>query len=516
MAVSLGMGEVMAEFSYYNLRALRDQPRIRENWAESLILILQRISVIERILGQPVSQWYGTDPVTGTYYGPPAESNFAHDRITTEGAPDQWYLRDRIDQLREIGGAPPFPWRYTPSLEEYTNKSRKVGLDARQLLEMLQAIGRVLYTQPIGSMLRHTIDYVKNYDGTESYDVSPLSAFSYHRNTQFSIDRVIDYESNDSYGSKSGGAVYHRNGIDYSGWKPRRIYDYNRTVYVPGYTEINEPEIIDRDRHMLSADVFVFGEGEEVVEEFDRIETEGRQFVLLIDLGPMVGLKKIRSSDYSASRYFSSGSQPVRLAYSEQHMHSGMDIPPTYISESWAWDNPPPYYAEQDPAEPLEYEIIESNSLPATYAEFMGSGRAIPTQSDRVQKYSWIRPVTAVAGYSDRVDPKPEAAQYFSNLNGVWDEYRSRYASAIYDSEGQPSKMYEDYYSWDPHKNPPTLSIGVFGASIEYSGSLRYAGILNGAINFSIDDYIGKNLSMTWLLWSDPYVPINWPDTLKS
>lgn len=132
----------MVEFSHYLLRALRQQPLKREYWAHSLSIIMKRLNDLERAYNLPLSDWYQKDNSTGTEYGDPEVSRFPHMRIIWSGSPEKSYLRDRIDLLRAHIGVPAFEWTYTPSKEDYENATNKCGIDARQLLEILQAIGR--------------------------------------------------------------------------------------------------------------------------------------------------------------------------------------------------------------------------------------------------------------------------------------------------------------------------------------------------------------------------------------
>lgn len=157
----------MAEFSYYLLKALYEQPLIRKYWAKSLNTIMARINSVENFLNQSKSSWYGEDKTTGVYYGKPELSSFPHMRITWKDAPSRSYLRDRIDMLRQIGGAPAFPWVYTPSKDDYENATHHCGIDTRQLLELLQAIGRIISSSSL------QMQYVKI---TASFDSSGVYA----------------------------------------------------------------------------------------------------------------------------------------------------------------------------------------------------------------------------------------------------------------------------------------------------------------------------------------------------
>lgn len=130
--------------SNYDLHALLIEIIAKNFLGKTLMLIMSRINDVEDALSQPKSTWYGTDPSTGTYYGSPVQSNFPHMRITYTGSATLLYLRDRIDELRTICGIAAFPWVYTPAYSDYTSNSWKACIDTRQLLEMLQAIGRIV------------------------------------------------------------------------------------------------------------------------------------------------------------------------------------------------------------------------------------------------------------------------------------------------------------------------------------------------------------------------------------
>lgn len=128
---------------HYTLDALNVQGRSRTHYAPTLNLIMERLNALENYAGAPLSSWYGTDPRTGVHYGDPATANFAHLRISYDGSPARVYIRERVDQLRAIIGAPAFPWKYTPDTNEFdTPPHRMCGVQAAGWVEMLQAIGR--------------------------------------------------------------------------------------------------------------------------------------------------------------------------------------------------------------------------------------------------------------------------------------------------------------------------------------------------------------------------------------
>lgn len=168
--------------SYYNLRGLHEFNRKRVNIAETLNLILERTNALETYLGQSLSSWYGRDPNTGVTYGNPALAEWPHMRIDYTGAPERCYICDRVDQLREILGAPAFPWKYAPTIAHFDSGTlAQCGVDARGWLEMLQAIGRPIDTTT--AKKRYIRHWEQNENGTiTTWDdpISTTAAASYY------------------------------------------------------------------------------------------------------------------------------------------------------------------------------------------------------------------------------------------------------------------------------------------------------------------------------------------------
>jgi len=78
------------------------------------------------------------------------------------------YIRDRVDMLRGMLGAPDFPWEYTPNKEDFDNAHPRCGIDARGLLEMLEAIGRE-YDISGKKYIRHWVETID--DDVREYDI---------------------------------------------------------------------------------------------------------------------------------------------------------------------------------------------------------------------------------------------------------------------------------------------------------------------------------------------------------
>lgn len=57
-------------------------------------------------------------------------------------------FRNRVDEIRALAGFSPFAWKYCPSDEDLQNRTPQSGCDLRQLIEMYQAIGRRVSTDP--------------------------------------------------------------------------------------------------------------------------------------------------------------------------------------------------------------------------------------------------------------------------------------------------------------------------------------------------------------------------------
>jgi hypothetical protein len=90
-----------------------------------------------------------------------------------------------VDELRQIIGAPPFPWLYTPDKHNFdVEPHRMCGLDSRALLEMLQAIGR-----PNSGLANYSHHFRKTANGavtewTETPTQFAKASFSYDYHQQ--------------------------------------------------------------------------------------------------------------------------------------------------------------------------------------------------------------------------------------------------------------------------------------------------------------------------------------------
>ena len=189
--------------SHYDLKALDEQGRRRWLWAETLNLILERLNALENYAGESLSRWYGTDPRTGVFYGDPAIGSFAHLRIDYTGSPERCYLRERVDQLREKIGAPPFPWKYTPGINDFdTPPHRLCGPQAAGWLEMLEAIGRKCGGGSYSNYKHHFKRLVngkveKEWDDPDGPYEQAIFQLDYEKNELNRYDvRVASYEIN--------------------------------------------------------------------------------------------------------------------------------------------------------------------------------------------------------------------------------------------------------------------------------------------------------------------------------
>lgn len=236
----------MVEFSHYLFNAGPERKDTGHTvWGADLDEILRRINSVEGFLAQPISKWYGTDKSTGIVYGPPATASFPHMRITYSGAPARMYLRNRIDELRALHETTPFEWVYTPDhLNMVASDICGNGIDCRQIIEMLKAIGRItghgdadqykfLLRESESSGRSISVEYQGNYS-------SPVLSSRLHTSVNKTIRSNGNYNSPVSVVSKANleteSSVVERYNLgSYELGNEYGLPDDDAIIYGPGY-----------------------------------------------------------------------------------------------------------------------------------------------------------------------------------------------------------------------------------------------------------------------------------------
>lgn len=113
--------------THYDLTLLRTEHINNANMLFDLNGVVSRLNNLERFLGQPTLQMDSESPGHFVVMG---------NSVST--------MRDRVDYLRSLLGAQPFPWRHTPNRSSFNAppSDDRCEIDARQMIELLQAIGR--------------------------------------------------------------------------------------------------------------------------------------------------------------------------------------------------------------------------------------------------------------------------------------------------------------------------------------------------------------------------------------
>lgn len=556
MAVGVGVGDVMAEFSYYLLQSLREQPRVRTNWAVDLELIMQRINAIETFLGQPLSSWYGTDPVTNTFYGVPAVSMFAHPRIVTPGGPYQWYLRDRIDQLRAIGNVAPFPWRYTPSLAEYINKSRKCGLDTRQLLEMLQAIGRLAiigaesvrhntfeYLSVDGSVLTEGVNYDRHEtndyrDGvTQEYNITKDITRTAIYNGRYDSRRTSHISGDLPFTDPSFPDEWYLD-IDYAD-------DYNEVLDEgASHLDVRYDNDSSVETVFMKANVAALDEPSGEF-EMDRIEAEAPHLLIYASVPGGMGSggsylinadsKRGRSSNLVITPNISKSIYTHRPTYTSGHwvfetrdpnglmyVYHEMDwtayyrpSTPTYIEQSV--DRKRRDYPMELTETLQEWDLVQSSALPATLDEFENGGTPIPPAMTPTERYVWMRPTVSLTSRRGGMTFSDEAQAELDTLLETLDDYINEWESAYTNADWAEGIERTTGIDGDAIKTTPQDVDYPAAWSYFAGGQLTAIGVRTD--NILMDTFHGlvrPDVGKTWLCWAEPYIPDNWPDTLTA
>lgn len=314
--------------SHYDLKALDEPGRRRWLWAETLNLILERLNALENYAGESLSRWYGTDPRTGVFYGDPAIGSFAHLRIDYTGSPERCYIRERVDQLREKIGAPPFPWKYTPGINDFdTHPHSKCGTQAAGWLEMLQAIGRRA-SMSADDMSTYELRYSKHfhvqhdYDNqygvdqttvmanTETTDIGGLvAANGAHSGFHMSAQRSTSHTSSIDRGhtvnavTKSSGlskvlTEYQEIGESYGVPADALTITFRGKVYTYSLKEAasdldySNGQDVTEDSITVRVEVIDTWSGGHGSAALDWVETEGAQYIIYVSPSGSVGLVK--------------------------------------------------------------------------------------------------------------------------------------------------------------------------------------------------------------------------------
>lgn len=110
--------------------------------------VLESLNEVERFLGISETTWHTT---TDGKLGNPSRWEAPHLMVNIGGSSATvGTLREAVDRLRTSGGVPAWVWKATPTREMFTANATfhrfELGVSALALLELLEAIGRILKT----------------------------------------------------------------------------------------------------------------------------------------------------------------------------------------------------------------------------------------------------------------------------------------------------------------------------------------------------------------------------------
>lgn len=223
--------------SYYSLKQLTTMKTVnnlRESGPIDLDLlgsdlnkVLSAIVAVENCSRISRSTWYWRDPNTLQMYGSPSKNSVPHMRLRNIAVTDSSYhMRERIDYLRALNGVRQFQWVYTPSLLDFTNDANNCVIDMRQLLEMLQAIGRVSR----GSLYRNKKFSRSQYNDepvvstiSEQTTTEPLSSFDTWMRASRMQPKLVLYKN------RAYHKVYSSDGSSYSWTREESAGDDNNS-----------------------------------------------------------------------------------------------------------------------------------------------------------------------------------------------------------------------------------------------------------------------------------------------
>jgi len=548
----------MVEFSYYLLKALKEQPLVRENWAVSLNTIMGRVNAVEDLLNQPKSSWYGTDPVTGVSYGKPELSSWPHMRITWSGADSRVYLRDRIDFLRSYGGAPEFPWEYVPSKQDYNDANYKCGIDTRQLLELLQAIGRVTggsskktYYVGISGVFDSSGSHVDTSYSVTLYIPPWVRYQGEEKNTLYIYGGTFE-KGYKTYESPSV-HLYHTarmvkwvwNKETVPGTPPLYFYDLeNRlkqgTLAKDSFSdfEVTESGIVSRSpAFRMFAKIFDFGASPSS-SALDRIEQEAESLLWFSNRSDDhneseegADYKGKTSYDVLGWGYIRANVTVVKQSYSYTESNIGgshiisfspdnlIGVPLEGVDTQELTINEHVTGVDED------VKIRSSNTLPSSVDEFFSasegtSGRYVwftPANDIDTLIYLATHPGSILSLTEDQVAARKEVSS-----EGLSDLCRSYY-EGIEDPDLPASlsviqQWRSGYQSFNGDlENTQVADLGLSTVQ-SFRFSANYHDYINagGTIETKFYERPPETSSgSVWIAWKEPYIPINWPETLK-
>lgn len=126
--------------SYYDLALVNSQPISGAYLNRDIVYLQAALNLLEDFCSESHSYMHSREMaidggIVGRMYSVAlSESSWWGGTVKT--------VRDRVDYLRNKLGVAAFNWRYTPTGDDLLHARSRCGIDARQLLEILQAIGR--------------------------------------------------------------------------------------------------------------------------------------------------------------------------------------------------------------------------------------------------------------------------------------------------------------------------------------------------------------------------------------
>lgn len=87
---------------------------------------------------------------------------------------NRWCMRTRIDRVRNAAGKSQFPWVYTPSYTDFLEGNTRCGIDMRQVLEMREAVGRVVVPSHQDDEKRFSWSKSRHNEGSWVYSVTEI------------------------------------------------------------------------------------------------------------------------------------------------------------------------------------------------------------------------------------------------------------------------------------------------------------------------------------------------------
>ena len=390
----------MGFYTLNQLASYRSGPGHVSGLGQDLEDCLAALNAVEAALGITATQWHPN-------YGTQSSHGIPHMVVRIPGVADKTYIRDAVDRLRSAGGAPAFPWAYTPGTTESEFSGPGRGRSERHILELKEAIGRIISTGTITSSYVYSGGYYPGHDfnygeGNVAYTGDPLAPID-----GYSVggDPLTVVKTADSQYVASR----------MNRWWTVKIWDTN-TV----------------------------GAG---TEDF---ENDYSDYVATISLP---------------------GGTPGIISGSGQSLVS---------SAAWVWQSPggnllksqdfPPYYDTDKETYDGSYQLLRSDVKPTDLSGILSGGPS--------GRYAWVTPSgwdgTSILG-------TPTIGERSLTRSG----YLSLKSSA--GSRGEPPMYYEQ---------------GMYGEF--YDETIRLTGLQH---------YLDSG-EKTWLFWTEPILPANWPNDI--